>query len=83
MIRSYNIIGGYKILEKGFVIEREIYEYLEEEKCRRVILDREIDRRTDRIGYKNREKVYNIYRELIRVERRARVIVKVDRFILL
>ena len=81
LMRGYNTVGGRKILEKGFVMERGMHEYLEGEKCRRVVLDREMDGRADRIGCENGEKVCDVCRGLTRTGRRARVVVRTGGFV--
>lgn len=79
-MRGYNETEGRRILEKGFRMERGMCEYLEGGKCRRVVLDREMDGRVDRIGCENGEKLCDVCRGTVR-SRRARVVVRAEGFV--
>lgn len=80
LMRGYNETEGRRILEKGFRMERGMCEYLEGGKCRRVVLDREMDGRVDRIGCENGEKLCDVCRGTVR-SRRARVVVRAEGFV--
>jgi len=62
LIRGYWISrDGRRAVEKGWKTEVDIKEFIEGKVYRRVVLDREIDGRSDRTDYEVAEEIYNIY----------------------
>lgn len=80
LMRGYHMIGGRKMWEKGFKMERGMHEYIEGERCRKVIMDREMDGRVDRIGCESGEKRCDVCSGAARGRRRTRVVVRTEGF---
>lgn len=75
------MMGGRRMLEKGFKMERRMHEYLDWGKCRRVVLDREVDGRVDGIGCESGEKRCDVCRGAGMGMRKARVVVRAGDFV--